>query len=157
MTESHTAGSQPTPGIFLHLTCSKAIISSICSCKTEMIMGKLSIRHPRCRQKLRNDNDKVVTASLKNTTRTKDDNEKVVYQTKNNEKVVDQQKSEYPMFWSRRDSNSPLSDCEPDALPDELRPHIRIGIYQQRIRNAIIIPMPYFRNASQLQVPEEVL
>ena len=24
--------------------------------------------------------------------------------------------------WSRRDSNSPLSDCEPDALPDELRP-----------------------------------
>ena len=92
MTESHTAGSQPTPGIFLHLTCSKAIISSICSCKTEMIMGKLSIRHPRCRQKLRNDNDKVVTASLKNTTRTKDDNEKVVYQTKNNEKVVDQQK-----------------------------------------------------------------
>ena len=27
--------------------------------------------------------------------------------------------------WSLRDSNSPPSDCEPDALPDELRPHSR--------------------------------
>ena len=26
--------------------------------------------------------------------------------------------------WSRRDSNSPHSDCEPDSLPDEIRPQL---------------------------------
>ena len=43
-------------------------------------------------------------------------------------------------LWRIPDSNRPPSDCEPDALPDELNPHCcSVQNYKKKLQNDVII------------------